>query len=57
MAAELVIEHMVLIEQRQWDKRYREELINQLICEKIQQSRCALWRPIWALIWRFPEWC
>lgn len=31
MAAELVIEHMVLIEQRQWDKRYREELINQLI--------------------------
>ncbi len=24
-------EHMVLIEQRQWDKRYREELINQLI--------------------------
>ncbi|RKR63471.1 CdaR family transcriptional regulator [Yokenella regensburgei] len=31
MASELVIEHMVLIEQKEWDKRYREELINQLI--------------------------
>lgn len=31
MAAELVIEHMVLIEQKEWDKRYREDLINQLI--------------------------
>ena len=31
MASELVIEHMALIEQKQWDKRYREDLINQLI--------------------------
>lgn len=31
MASELVIEHMVLIEQKEWDKRYREDLINQLI--------------------------
>ena len=31
MASELVIEHMALIEQKEWDKRYREDLINQLI--------------------------
>ena len=31
MASELVIEHMALIEQKQWDNRYREELINQLL--------------------------
>lgn len=31
MASELIIEHMALIEQKQWDKRYREELINKLI--------------------------
>lgn len=31
MAAELIIEQMALLEQKQWDKRYREELINQLI--------------------------
>lgn len=31
MASELVIEHMALMEQKQWDKRYREDLINQLI--------------------------
>ncbi|EEZ2398768.1 XRE family transcriptional regulator [Escherichia coli] len=31
MASELIIEQMALLEQKQWDKRYREELINQLI--------------------------
>ncbi len=31
MASELIIEQMTLLEQKQWDKRYREELINQLI--------------------------
>lgn len=31
MASELIIEQMAMLEQKQWDKRYREELINQLI--------------------------
>lgn len=35
MAAELIIEQMALLEQKQWDKRYREELVNQLILQDV----------------------
>ncbi|MBB1201845.1 XRE family transcriptional regulator [Enterobacteriaceae bacterium 89] len=35
MASELVIEHMALIEQKQWDKRYQEDLINQLLTREL----------------------
>lgn len=38
MAAELIIEQMALLEQKQWDKRYREELVNQLILQDVYSS-------------------
>ncbi len=38
MAAELIIEQMSLLEQKQWDKRYREELVNQLILQDIHST-------------------
>ncbi|WP_159566623.1 sugar diacid recognition domain-containing protein [Budvicia diplopodorum] len=38
MAAELIIEQMALLEQKQWDKRYREELVNQLILKDVYSS-------------------
>ncbi|MBV8043926.1 sugar diacid recognition domain-containing protein [Pluralibacter sp.] len=39
MASELVIEHMALIEQKEWDKRYREELIHQLLMREPPAER------------------
>ncbi|MBK5142355.1 helix-turn-helix domain-containing protein [Budviciaceae bacterium BWR-B9] len=38
MAAELIIEQMALLEQKQWDKRYREELVNQLILQDVYSA-------------------
>ncbi|GKX56840.1 hypothetical protein SOASR030_29520 [Leminorella grimontii] len=38
MASELIIEQTALLEQKQWDKRYREELVHQLI---LRESRPA----------------
>ncbi|UZX55089.1 helix-turn-helix domain-containing protein [Yersinia ruckeri] len=38
MAAELILEHAALLEQSQWEKRYREELVSQLLAEHQQTT-------------------
>ncbi|CNF03039.1 sugar diacid recognition domain-containing protein [Yersinia nurmii] len=38
MAAELILEQAALLEQTQWEKRYREELVSQLLAEHQQNT-------------------
>ncbi|MCX2958108.1 MAG: XRE family transcriptional regulator, partial [Serratia symbiotica] len=38
MAAELMVEQMALLDQNQWEKRYREELANQLLQPQVNTT-------------------
>ncbi|WP_205436450.1 sugar diacid recognition domain-containing protein [Edwardsiella tarda] len=41
MAAELIVEQAALLEQNQWEKRYRETLVQQLIADERDEAQLA----------------
>ncbi len=51
MAAELMVEQAALLEQNQWEKRYREELTLQLLSGGGEREGANRWRPGLASRW------